>query len=287
MCVGVWVCVCVCVCVCVRVSLCLCVSVSLCPCVCVCVCVCAYTNGTADARQGNLSAACNDFGQAIEIDPKVPDAWKRRGQTRAALGQDADAIKDLTKAASISADHECFHQRGIVYHKMHDYRKGLADFRKALDIEASNHITWNFVGLCENSLGHTREAIIAYQRATQLDPTFKEAWANLAQAHRDAGDRANAERIFARAFEVDSRYVHGFHLRGLLYYGCGEIRLSLADFSKGVEYDPSDRNCQLMKAVCMHSLGNLSGMVPCARAAGRRTRVRARAARGAVTTGFT
>ena len=206
------------------------------------------------------------------------------------MGQDADAIKDLTKAASISADHECFHQRGIVYHKMHDYRKGLADFRKALDIEASNHITWNFVGLCENSLGHTREAIIAYQRATQLDPTFKEAWANLAQAHRDAGDRANAERIFARAFEVDSRYVHGFHLRGLLYYGCGEIRLSLADFSKGVEYDPSDRNCQLMKAVCMHSLGNLSGMVPCARAAGRRTRVRARkkrVARGAVTTGFT
>jgi hypothetical protein len=46
---------------------------------------------------------------------------------------------------------------------------------------------------------------------------------------------------------------------GLLYYGCGEIRLSLADFSKGCEHDARDRNCQLMKAVCMHSLGNLSG----------------------------
>ena len=217
--------------------------------------------GTAYALQGNLTAACNDFSHAIDLDPKVSDAWKRRGQTRAALGLDADAIKDLTKAASISADYECFHQRGIVYHKMHDYRKGLADFRKALDLEANNHITWNFVGLCENSLGHTREAIIAYQRATQIDPNFKEAWANLAQAHRDGGDRANSEKVFARAFQVDQRYVHGFHLRGLLYYGCGEIRMALADFSKGVEYDPNDRNCLLMKAVCMHSLGNLSGAV--------------------------
>jgi len=170
--------------------------------------------GTAYALQGNLTAACNDFGSAIEIEPNVSDAWKRRGQTRAALGLDAEAIQDLTKAASISADYECFHQRGIVYHKMHDYRKGLADFRKALDLEANNHITWNFVGLCENSLGRTREAIIAYQRAIHIDPKFKEAIANLAQAHRDAGDRDNSERIFAQAFKVDAKYVHGFHLRG-------------------------------------------------------------------------
>ena len=217
--------------------------------------------GTAYALQGNLSGACKDFSQAIEIDPNCSDAWKRRGQTRAALGQDGDAIQDLTKAAGITADHECFHQRGIVYHKMHDYRKALADFRKALDLEAKNHITWNFVGLCENSLGRTREAIIAYDRATQIEPSFKEAWANLAQAHRDGGDRVNAEKHLAREFTIDARYVHGFHLRGLLNYGCGEIRQALADFSKGVELDPNDHNCQLMKSVCMHSLGNLSGAV--------------------------
>jgi hypothetical protein len=29
-----------------------------------------------------------------------------------------DALKDLTKAASLAPDYECYHQRGIVYHKM-------------------------------------------------------------------------------------------------------------------------------------------------------------------------
>jgi len=221
--------------------------------------VAAYLGrGTAQALQGNLAQASKDFTTVTEIDPKCSDGWKRRGQTRAALGFDSDAVKDLTKAAEISPDHECFHQRGIVHHKMHDYRKGLKDFRKALDMESRNPITWNFVGLCENALGHTRESIIAYERATQLDPHFKEAWANMAQAHRDGGDRASAERFFAQSIKVDASYTHGYHLRGLLFYGCGEIRLALADFKQGVEMDGTDRNCQLMKAVCLNSLGMLS-----------------------------
>jgi tetratricopeptide (TPR) repeat protein len=58
---------------------------------------CAAAHGRG-ARQGNLTAAGKDFSTCIEIDPKCSDAWKRRGQTRAALGFDAEAVKDLTKA---------------------------------------------------------------------------------------------------------------------------------------------------------------------------------------------
>lgn len=99
--------------------------------------------------------------------------------------------------------------------------------------------------------------MIAYERATKIEPKFKEAWANLAQAYRDNGDRSNAEIYFQKALSVDASYVHGYHLRGLLYYGCGEIRLALADFKRGCEVDPSDRNCQLMHCVCLHSLGQV------------------------------
>ena len=39
----------------------------------------------------------------------------------AAHGQ--EALQDLTMAAGITRDFEVFHQRGIVYHKIHDYAK--------------------------------------------------------------------------------------------------------------------------------------------------------------------
>ena len=90
---------------------------------------------------------------------------------------------------------------------------------------------------------------------------MKEAWANLGQAYRDAGDRQNAEKYFAMAEKLDPNYVHCYHLRGLLFYGCGEIRLALHDFSRGHECDRNDKNCFLMKAVCKHSLGDMSGAI--------------------------
>jgi tetratricopeptide (TPR) repeat protein len=73
--------------------------------------------GTAYALQGVLASAISDFSQAISIDSSCVDAWKRRGQARAAKGFDNDAIFDLTKAATLHPDHEVFHQRGLVYYK--------------------------------------------------------------------------------------------------------------------------------------------------------------------------
>ena len=40
---------------------------------------------TENINQGNFPCAVTDFTAAIEIDQQFPDAYKRRGQTRAAM----------------------------------------------------------------------------------------------------------------------------------------------------------------------------------------------------------
>ncbi|KAG5123381.1 hypothetical protein JHK82_030118 [Glycine max] len=42
--------------------------------------------GTAYAFKRELDAAMADFSKAIEFNPSAGEAWKRRGQARAALG---------------------------------------------------------------------------------------------------------------------------------------------------------------------------------------------------------
>jgi tetratricopeptide (TPR) repeat protein len=42
--------------------------------------------GTAYAFLRKLEIAITDFSKAIEVDPTVGEAWKRRGQARAAIG---------------------------------------------------------------------------------------------------------------------------------------------------------------------------------------------------------
>jgi len=47
------------------------------------------------------------------------EAWKRRGQSRSALGQDLEAIQDLTRAADLAPkDSDVFYQRGLILFKM-------------------------------------------------------------------------------------------------------------------------------------------------------------------------
>ena len=211
--------------------------------------------GTAYALGQQLPQAIKDFAKAISIDPACGDAWKRRGQSRAAMGQDLEALQDLTQAMRLLNDYECHHQRGIVYHKMHDYKAALLDFKNAIKMNGNSAVSWNYYGLCENAIGQTEKAIKAYSKAISLDPSFKEGWTNMAQVYRDCGDALNAEKFFAQALALDASYVHAYNLRGLERYGCGDIRAALADFSQGCVVAPSDKSVLYMKAVCHMSLG--------------------------------
>lgn len=48
-----------------------------------------------DSTNACTAGAVNDFTVTIKSVPSYGDAWMRRGQARAALGQDEDALADL------------------------------------------------------------------------------------------------------------------------------------------------------------------------------------------------
>ena len=217
--------------------------------------------GTAYALGQQLPQAIKDFAKAISIDPACGDAWKRRGQSRAAMGQDVEALQDLTQAMRLLNDYECHHQRGIAYHKMHDYKSALIDFKNAIKQNGNSAVSWNYYGLCENAIGSTEKPIKAYAKAISLDPSFKEGWTNMAQVYRDCGDALNAEKYFEQAIALDPSYVHAYNLRGLERYGCGDIRGALADFSQGCVVAPKDKTVLYMKAVCHMNLGQTTQAV--------------------------
>ncbi len=46
--------------------------------------------------------AVEDFGVAIEVEPRYADSWKRRGQARSALGDSEGALADLQRAIDLA-----------------------------------------------------------------------------------------------------------------------------------------------------------------------------------------
>ena len=83
------------------------------------------------------------------------------------------------------------------------------------------------------------ESLAAYQNAIKLDPKFKEAYTNLAQLHREAGNGDEAVRVFKRAINLDATYLHAAHLYGLCLHGMGRTREALAQFQSCLKLDPA------------------------------------------------
>lgn len=62
-----------------------------------------------------------------------PDCWKRRGQTRAAMGHATGALSDLDKAIELfnGRDPDVIHERGMVYHKVGFARRSYPRYHRS------------------------------------------------------------------------------------------------------------------------------------------------------------
>jgi len=90
--------------------------------------------GSIYAMQRKFDDAIQQFSNAIDLSPTLGEAYKRRGQTRAAKGQTVTALKDLTKAVSLCGGDsgDSHFQRGLLFHQIKNYTKAIDDFREAL-----------------------------------------------------------------------------------------------------------------------------------------------------------
>ena len=250
--------------------------------------------GTAKkmAREAYMRAL-NDFSSAIKHHPKVADCYKRRGQVLAALGgelNNADAISDITRAIEIQKeesgsdlaklDADAFQQRGQIHQRQKNYLRALKDLRLAVQIRIASSggsgsknaegqgrkggdllaTLWNAVGLSLNALGENEAASEAYRHAIKSAGAggMKEAWCNLGQARRDAGDEEGSEVAFAEALRLDPQLLSALHMRGLLRHGTGRPYAALEDFSRGLVYDPTHDGCRLMAGLVLQSMGGFT-----------------------------
>ncbi|RYQ80817.1 hypothetical protein Ahy_Scaffold1g106965 isoform H [Arachis hypogaea] len=139
--------------------------------------------GTAYAFKRELDSAIADFTKAIQFNPSAGEAWKRRGQARAALGQ---AIEDLTKALEFESNSaDILHERGIVNFKFKEFNAAVEDLSACVQLDCDNKSAYTYlVGLALSSIGEYKKAEEAHLKALQLDRHFLEAWAHLTQINK-------------------------------------------------------------------------------------------------------
>ncbi|KAM7251670.1 hypothetical protein ACFE04_023553 [Oxalis oulophora] len=173
--------------------------------------------GTAYAFLRELEPAIADFTKAIESNPSTVQAWKRRGQARAALGHSIKALEDLTKALEFEPDS--------------------AD------------------GLALSSIGEYKRAEEAHLKSIQIDRGFVEAWAHLTQFYQDLANTTKALECIQQVLQLDNRFAKAYYLRGLLLHGMGEHMKAIKDLTNGLSIEKSNIECLYLRGSCYHAVG--------------------------------
>ena len=81
------------------------------------------------------------------------------------------AIKHFSRAIERSPDFaEAYNQRAIAYYLMENFEQSSEDCRKAIELMPCHFGAWAGLGHCQAHLGQIQQALVAYEKALQVNP---------------------------------------------------------------------------------------------------------------------
>ncbi|MGD9632690.1 MAG: protein kinase [Pirellulales bacterium] len=187
----------------------------------------ALAASNASARRDHLSAALEEYRQALRLDPRHYWARFQSGRCLVALGRAPEAVGALDGCVAL---------------------------------RPASPWAYSVRGLASALAGQHANALADLDQAMQIDPAFEPAKLNRGIVHWIGGNREEAIADFTTALaSPDDKRLHEAALyRGQLLLENGQPRDALADFSAVVAARPDIRLAYWYRALANYRLGETS-----------------------------
>ncbi len=180
---------------------------------------------------GNHLEALQDCDKAIELNPKLIDAYFRRGLTYTELGDLGLALENYDRTLDLDPEHvQAYIQRSWIHFRKEDYKRAKRDCQSAIGLD--NACFWaNYVlGIVNCLLGLKNNALTNFSRAIELSPNYVSARYHRGLLYQDLGDMPKALSDFEQARSLQDRGLErlvdrdetGFYAEGLALYHLGQ-----------------------------------------------------------------
>ncbi|MBI3723858.1 tetratricopeptide repeat protein [bacterium] len=158
-----------------------------------------FDRGTARLHTGDLAGAVADLDRAIELSPQDATAWCNRGLAHRMKGDLDSALSDLDRAIALDPHlAKAWDERSNVRYKKGDLDGAMADATRAIELDVLVPRPHYHRGLARAGKNDYDGALDDLGAAIDLDPKLAGAWLSRGLIHKTRGNRAEAERDFAR-----------------------------------------------------------------------------------------
>jgi tetratricopeptide (TPR) repeat protein len=109
--------------------------------------------------------AVADCNEALKLKPDFGIAYLYRGDSNLNRGKNFQAALDYSKAIDIEPSFVAYHNRGLAYLRISEYRKAIADFTKAIELNGSIATAYYNRGLAYQAIGRTNLSKLDFEKA--------------------------------------------------------------------------------------------------------------------------
>ncbi|OGJ41741.1 hypothetical protein A3B60_01430 [Candidatus Peregrinibacteria bacterium RIFCSPLOWO2_01_FULL_39_12] len=177
-------------------------------------------------------------------DREKVDALYRRGVSMLEAGKDDEAIKCFVQALSIDAVHtETMHKLAMLYLQKQMYGVAAVLFKQLGEI-TNDPVHYSHLGLVLYQQSDFEASKEAYQQAVKLDANRPQRFVSLAQVYRALGQINHAMMALNKALEVDKGNIEFLFLLATLQAESGDFGGAKGVIEKILEFDPSNKEAK-------------------------------------------
>ncbi|MBN3910667.1 MAG: tetratricopeptide repeat protein [Nostoc sp. NMS1] len=146
--------------------------------------------------------------------------------------------------------------RGLIYLKLKEYDKVVANFNRAIELKPNNPNYYLARGDFYEIRKENQKAFADYNQAIKLQPTNPELYINRAVAYQVFGDNKKVMADFNQAIKLDRKRAKSYIARAQAYQEFGDNKRAMADFTQAIELNPNNPELYITRAQAYEKLGD-------------------------------
>jgi serine/threonine protein kinase len=211
-------------------------------------------------KKFNPAKAIEDYTQDIKLKPNDPDAYFRRGDVRASLGDKNGAIDDYSQAIEIDPEDADFYtRRGNIYYKYKKYKMAIADYNKSIELNSGDADVFSDRGNAKSALGDKKGAIEDYTQVIKLEPNRVDAYFHRGIDRANSGDRQGAIEDYTQVINIEDNRADAYFNRGNARFAVGDKKGAIDDFTKAIDLQPDRADTYKKRGNARTSIGDKNG----------------------------
>ena len=211
-----------------------------------------------------LEEALFNINSSININNKNPSYYKTKAQININLEKYDEALFDLTIAKNLLAqyDSDLLLMLGNALLGLGKTKEALLSYENAIDLDTSNYGAYVNIGNLLATNGNRKDAIKAYESAISVNNDYSKAYSGLASVYLDLDNLVVAENYCKKSIESDKLNIDALNIYGLIEIKKSNFNRAILYFNEILKINPENPDAKYNKSLVLLRLNNFELGLP-------------------------